>query len=424
MRTRPNSAGIANVEVLESRRMLSAGGDDGRAAFVHETNLVTSGNAGSVPAQFTDPTMINPWGLAASSGSAFWVSDNGTGVSSLYNGSGVEQGTPFFIPPATGSTISNPTGQVFAGGDGFVPNPAQPTATAAFIFVGEDGGITAWSPAFGKNAFLAVDHGNVDQNLNAVYKGVAIGDVGTSHFLYAANFRSGQIEVYDTSFHPVSMPGGFADSHLPAGFAPFNVQAIGTNLFVTYAKQNASKHDDLAGPGNGFVDEFNTQGLLLKRFDHGGFLDSPWGVAQVPNVASWGNLGNDLLVGDFGSGQVNVFAPDGDFLGFLHDDTTGKLVTIDGLWALRFGNGSGSGPSDTLYFTAGTAGETAGLFGSLTFSTSHPNPTGDGDDDDKDHHGDDRGGDRGGDKHRSDRDDHHDLDESSAAQLVSDALAR
>lgn len=402
----------ATIELLETRRLLSAD------AFVHQTNLVTSGNAGSVPAQNTDPEMINPWGLAASATSAFWVSDNGTGVSTLYNGNtGARVGKPFVIPPATGSTTSVPTGQVFSGGLGFIPDPTRPKDTATFIFVGEDGGITAWNPAFGQTAFMAVDHGNVDPSLNAVYKGVTIADVGTTPFLYAANFRSGQVEVYNTSFQPVSMPGGFVDHHIPTGFAPFNVQAIGNNVFVTYAKQDAARHDDVAGPGNGFVDEFNSQGMLLQRFDHGGFLNSPWGVVQVPNDGSWGTLGNDILVGNFGSGRIDVFTPDGEFQGFLHDDVTGKRVAIDGLWALRFGNGAAAGPVDTLFFTAGTAGESAGLLGSLTHSS--PPPTlGDGDHDHGDQGGDDKGD--GGDK------DGHDggQGDSAAAQLVHDALTR
>jgi uncharacterized protein (TIGR03118 family) len=370
MKAQVLSAAAAQVEELECRRMFSAGGHHHHhaAAFVHETDLVTSGNAGSLPARNTDATMINPWGLASSPTSPFWVSDNGTGVATLYNGSGVRQGTPFVIPPATGSTTSSPTGQVFAGGLGFVPDPTRPKDTAFFIFVGEDGGISAWNPAFGHNAFLAVDHGNADPLQNAVYKGVTIGDVGTTPFLYAANFRAGQIEVYNTSFHQVTTPGGFVDSHIPKGFAPFNIQAVGNDLFVTYAKQNATKHDDVAGNGNGFVDEFNTQGVLVRRFDHGGFLNSPWGVAQAPSDGSWGHLGNDILVGNFGSGRIDVFSPDGDFRGFLHDDVTGHRVEIDGLWALRFGNGAAAGPTNTLFFTAGTAGESAGLFGSLTFS--------------------------------------------------------
>jgi uncharacterized protein (TIGR03118 family) len=361
----------ATLEALEGRRLMSAGWFDGHeVTFVHETNLVTSGNPGSAPAAVTDPNLINPWGMSDSATSPFWISDNNSGLTSLYSGAGVQQGTPFTIPPATGSPISNPTGQVFAGGQGFIPDPTRPKDTAVFIFVGEDGGISAWNPAFGKSAFLAVNNGNSDPTLNAVYKGVTIGDVGTTPFLYAANFRSGQIEIHNQNFQPVTMPGAFVDHRIPKGFAPFNVQSIGGDLYVTYALQNSAKHDDVAGPGNGFVDEFNTQGVLIRRFDHGSFLNSPWGVAQVPNDGSWGNLGNDFLVGNFGSGRIDVFSPDGEFRGFLHDDVTGKRVTIDGLWGLRFGNGGTAGPVDTLFFTAGTDGENAGLFGSLTFSSS------------------------------------------------------
>lgn len=363
------SSSIAKIETLEGRRLLSGGWFDGHSVtFVHQTNLVTSGNAGSAPAAATDPNLINPWGMAASATSPFWISDNGTGLSSLYTGAGTQVGTPFTIPPGTGSTTSNPTGQVFSGGLGFVPDPTQPKATAVFIFVGEDGGITAWNPAFGHSAKLVVDNGNADPSLNAVYKGVTIADVGTTPYLYATNFRSGQVEVYNQSFQPVSMPGGFVDHHIPSGFAPFNIQAVGNDLYVTYAEQDAAKHDDVPGAGNGFVDEFNSQGMLIQRFQHGGFLNSPWAVAQVPNDGAWEHLGNDILIGNFGSGLINVFSPSGKFDGFLHDDVTGKRVTIDGLWGLRFGNGGTAGPADTLFFTAGTNGESAGLFGSLTYT--------------------------------------------------------
>jgi uncharacterized protein (TIGR03118 family) len=342
------------------------------AAFVTQTNLVTSGNTGSEPAKNTDPIMINPWGIAAGPSTPMWVSDNGSGVATLYDGNGTRLNTPFVIPAATGSDQSAPTGQVFVGGSGFViPDVPHNNPNAVFVFASEDGGISAWAPALGHTADLSVDNGNADPNLNAVYKGITLGDIGTTPFLYAANFRSGHIEVYDQHFKVVSMPGAFVDKKIPKGFAPFNVQSIANgDLIVTYAKQDDAAHDDVAGAGNGFVDEYTTSGQLVRRFDHGGFLNSPWGVAQIPNDGSWGDLGNDYLVGNFGSGFVDVFSPDGDFKGFLHDDVTGHRTHIDGLWALRFGNGTNNAPVDTVYFTAGTAGESAGLFGSLTFSLS------------------------------------------------------
>lgn len=365
------------LEGLESRRMFSGGGHGhGHHAtgFVHQTNLVTSGNTGSEPAKNTDPILINPWGIAAGPTTPMWVSDNGNGVSTLYQGDGTRLNTPFVIPAATGSDGSAPTGQVFVGGSGFViPDPAHNNPTALFVFASEDGGISAWAPALGHTADLPIDNGNADPLKNAVYKGITLGEMGSTPTLYAANFRAGQIEAYDQHFKAVTtLPANaFVDKKIPMGFAPFNVQSIGNgDLIVTYAKQDDTKHDDVAGNGNGFVDEFTTAGQLVQRFNHGGFLNSPWGVAQVPNDGTWGNLGNDILVGNFGSGLIDVFTPDGGFRGFLHDDVTGHRTRIDGLWALRFGNGSNNAPTSTLYFTAGTAGESAGLFGSLTFSLS------------------------------------------------------
>ena len=366
------SSSAKSVEPLEARKLFS-----GTAALVTQTNLVTSGNAGSLPALHTDPLLVNPWGIAAGPGGPFWIADNNSGVATLYDGTGVSQTMPFNIPPATGSASSNPTGQVFAGGLGFVPDPARPSDTAVFIFDGEDGGITAWSPAFGHDSFLAVDHGNADPTQNAVYKGLAVADVGNAPFLYATNFRSGAVEVYNTHFQQVSSPGGFTDRRIPRGFAPFGIQAIGNNLFVTYARQNAAKHDDVAGAGNGFVDEFDTRGVLVRRFHHGQFLNSPWGVSRVPNDRTFGGLRNDILVGNFGSGAIDVFSPGGQFRGTLDDAATGRQTIIEGLWGLSFGNGSNNAPSDTLFFTAGSNDEQAGLFGSLTFTAprKHPHKT-------------------------------------------------
>ena len=363
--TAKTSVGSQMFEALERRQLLSAGPfDDGGPAVVHETNLVTNGGPNSAPAKFPDGNLLNPWGLASSAGGPFWISDNNAGVTTIYTGDGVAQGSPIGIPGATGSPVGAPTGDVFAGGDGFTVSAKGKSGPALFIFVSEDGGISGWSNKVDpNNAVIAVDNGNADPNLNAVYKGVTIGDVGSSHFLYATNFRAGTIEVYNTSFKPAQMPGRFSDPKVPAGFAPFNIQNLDGKLYVTYAKQNATKHDDVAGRGNGFVAVFDTQGHLLEHFHHGGFLNSPWGLAEAP--ASWGRLAGDILVGQFGSGLVGIFNQKGEFRGFLHDDT-GDRLHIDRLWGLRFGNDGLAGPSDTLFFTAGTNDEADGLFGSLT----------------------------------------------------------
>jgi uncharacterized protein (TIGR03118 family) len=318
-----------------------------------QTNLVSD-----VPglAKFTDKNLVNPWGLVRSSTSPWWISDNGMGVSTLYNGSG----NPF--PPTSPLVVtvdpsgSSPTGAVFNSGPGFKVSPVDP---AKFIFVSEDGRITGWNPSINPiNATIKVDN----SARNAVYKGAAIANYKGKDYLYVANFRNGTIEVYDTSFKKVSLGDKFKDTKIPKGFAPFNVANINGDLFVTFAKQDKAKHDDAAGPGLGYVDKFSPNGKLLMRLNHGPWMNSPWGIALAPN--NFGKLSNKLLVGNFGSGNIGIFDPkNGNFNGFFKDDK-GK-ITIDGLWALVFGNGVTAGPNNVLFFTAGIQGEAHGLFGMI-----------------------------------------------------------
>jgi uncharacterized protein (TIGR03118 family) len=329
------------------------------------TNLV-SDIAGV--ARFTDPNLVNPWGLAFGPTSPFWVADNGTGLSTLYRGDGKSfpLGSPLVvtIPPPAGGTSASPTGLVFNGTSSFVVSANGKSGAAIFIFATEDGTISGWSPAVDfQNAILVVDNstpGGVDNStLGAVYKGLATADKGSSHFLYAANFRDGFVEVYNSSFKFVK---SFTDTGVPAGFAPFGIQNINGKLFVTFAKQNVKKHDDVAGPGNGFVDVFDADGNLLDRFASAGTLNSPWGLALAPS--GFGKFSQDLLVGNFGDGRVNAFdLNSGEFDGQLIDPE-GNPVTINGLWALQFGNGAPNGGSrHKLFFTAGIADESHGLFG-------------------------------------------------------------
>jgi uncharacterized protein (TIGR03118 family) len=328
------------------------------AAAYEETNLVSD-----IPgfAAVTDPNLVNPWGIASSSTSPFWVSDNGTGVATLYNGSGQPQSLVVTIPPPSGSpvgTTAAPTGVAF----NTTPDFSLPTGGAArFIFATEDGTIAGWNG--GTSASLQV------QAPNAVYKGLTIGSNSSGNFLYAANFQAGTIDVFNSAFGPATgFAGKFTDPTLPAGFAPFDIQNIGGNLLVTYAKQDAAKHDDVAGPGNGFVDVFDANGNLLKRLISNGLLNSPWGLALAPG--SFGPFGNDLLVGNFGDGTINAFDPlTGTSLGTLLD-ASDQPITIEGLWGLRFGNGGNGGDPNTLFFTAGIPGpggevEDNGLFGSI-----------------------------------------------------------
>jgi uncharacterized protein (TIGR03118 family) len=352
------------LECLEGRSLMSAG-------YV-QTNLVSD-----IPgaAQNTDPNLVNPWGIALQPGQPFWVSNNGSGNSTLYDGNGVSQALVVTVPGPTAGSASAPTGVVFNPGNSFDIHAGGQTGPSAFLFATEDGTIAGWSPQVSDTqAVIAVNASAA----GAVFKGLALGTNSSGTFLYAADFHNGTIDVFNTSFAKVSLAGNFSDPSIPAGFAPFDVQNIGGSLFVTYAKQNAEKHDDVAGAGNGFVDVFDTNGNLMERFASQGTLDSPWGVTQAP--ASFGAFGGDILVGNFGDGTINVFDPTSHaFLGQLQG-TSGQTITINGLWGLTFGTGGSGGTPGTLYFTAGPDQEQHGLFGSLapaatSTPTSTPTPT-------------------------------------------------
>jgi uncharacterized protein (TIGR03118 family) len=329
------------------------------------TNLV-SDIAGV--ARFTDPNLVNPWGLAFGPASPFWVADNNTGLSTLYRGDGksfpVSSPLVVAVPPPAGGTSASPTGLVFNGTSSFVVSASNKSGPAIFIFATEDGTISGWSPAVDvHNAILVVDNsapGGVDNStLGAVYKGLAMADKGSTHLLYAANFRDGFVEVYNSSFKFLK---SFTDTSVPSGFAPFGIQNINGKLFVAFAKQNDKKHDDVAGPGNGFVDTFDADGNLLDHFASGGTLNSPWGLALA--LEGFGKFSHHLLVGNFGDGRINAFGLNtGHFDGQLIDPE-GNPLTINGLWAMRFGNGAPNGGSrNKLFFTAGIADESHGLFG-------------------------------------------------------------
>ena len=345
----------------------------GQSNLYVRTNLV-SDVAGI--ANFTDPHLVNPWGIVAADGSGpFWIADNGTGVATLYNGQGVAfpAGAPLVvtIPPPPNSragAVAAPTGVVFNGTTDFVVSAGGKSAPARFIFATEDGTLSGWNPTVdATHAILVVNHSGPAQSadrtrLGAVYKGLAIGNNGSGNFIYAANFRQAVVEIYDSQFHFVK---AFTDPDVPAGFAPFGIRKINNQLFVTFAKQNAQKHDDVAGAGNGFVDVFDLNGALVKHFASQGTLNSPWGLALTPG--SFGNFGNAILVGNFGDGRINAFDANGNFLGQLQEEHAGIVnpMTVNGLWGLSFGNGGTAGPTSTLFFTAGIADESHGLFGSI-----------------------------------------------------------
>lgn len=318
---------------------------------VHQINLVTDDQSVN-PARITDPNTVNICGVSFSGGSPFWVSDNGTGVSTLYNvnpttNNPVKQGLTVSIP-GDGSV----TGQVFnsAGAAAFNGD--------AFLFVNEDGTVSGWRGALGTTAETIAPGSAAN-----VYKGVAYGTIGTHSYLYAANFRTGAVDVIKGDAAAPGLSGSFTDPALPAGFAPFNVQKLGNSLYVSYALQDAAKHDDVAGAGHGFVDAFDLNGNFLARIGSAGTLDSPWGLTLAPST--FGNYSGDLLVGNFGDGRINAFSLATDsFVGQLGSEN-GSPVTIDGLWALTPGNGTNAGNTGQLYFSAGPMDESHGLFGVL-----------------------------------------------------------
>ena len=329
----------------------------------HRTNLVSD-----IPgvALRTDPNLVNAWGIAFSATGPIWIADNGTGVATVYqsDGQGFPVGSPLVVtipPPSGGQPPAAPTGAVFNGTPGFVVSANGHSGPSFFLFVTEDGTISGWSPSVDlTNAILVVDNsapGGVDHStLGAVYKGLAITQEGSQTFIYAANFRDAIVEKYDSSFTLVKT---FADTNVPAGFAPFGIREIHGRLFVTFALQNAKKHDDVSGPGNGFVEILEADGSF-HHFASQGTLNSPWGLAESPR--NFGKFSDAILVGNFGDGRINAFDQSGTFLGQLHDEL-GQPMTINGLWGLTFGNGALAGKRNHLLFTAGIGDESHGLFG-------------------------------------------------------------
>jgi uncharacterized protein (TIGR03118 family) len=364
-----------------------------------QTNLV-SDIPGMAPT--IDPNLKNPWGLTRSSGSPFWVGNNNSGTSTLYDGNGNPQNffpdphpdsngnginSPFnnfvMVPPPgfAPGTQSAPTGVVFNGSaTDFLVAPGK---QAIFIFATEDGTISGWNPGANPptsvtNAILKVDNSDKGSANGAVYKGATSAEVDGKKFLYVTNFRSAKVEVYDTNFNRVHLgddafdPDGDGDrdnddrgaEHIPQGFAPFNIQNIGGVLFVTYAKQDAARHDPVGVTGLGFVEIFTPEGKHIGHLEHGDWLNAPWGV--VWTTRDFGEFSNAILVGNFRSGWIAAFNGfTHKFLGFVRNPDN-SLMFIDGIWSLTFGNDATAGPANTLFFTAGINNENDGLFGTIT----------------------------------------------------------
>jgi uncharacterized protein (TIGR03118 family) len=355
------------------------GGGDGGSSSSSASPPVQSSFAatalvsdGAVPAAHTDANLKNPWGVAFNPKGFVWVADNGTNVATLYDGNGVPQSLVVTIPDGKNGSAS-PTGIVFNGTQSFRVTENGKSGVAAFIFTGEGGTITAWAPAVGPtNAFVMYDDGAG----GAVYKGLALAAMNNGNFLYATDFHNNKIDVFDTSFTKVSMPGAFTDPAIPAGFAPFGIQAIGSNLFVTYAMQDSAKHDDVAGAGLGIVDVYDTAGNLKQRFATGGPLNAPWGIAQAPG--NFGSMSGAILIGNFGDGMINAFnASSGQSMGPVKGPN-GSPIVEPGVWGIAFGNDLSNQPSSTLFFAAGPNDEADGVYGRIDLNAASSSGTGTG----------------------------------------------
>lgn len=320
-----------------------------------QTNMVSDG---AVPATIVDKNLVNPWGISFSPTSAFWISDNGTGLSTLYNGVGEPLSLVVTIPPPGGAPgPAAPDGTIFNPTTDFVVTGPNGSGPAVFLFSTEDGTISGWNPAADlNNAILEVDQ----SSQGTVFKGIAWAHVGKVNWLYATDFHHGMVDVFDASFNLV---GHFTDTSIPSGYAPFGIQNVDDDLVVTFAKQDAAGHDDVAGPGFGFVDVFTPKGKLVRRLVSHGALNSPWGIAVAPD--DFGQFSDDILISNFGDGRINAFnQTTGAFEGTLRDGG-GNPITISGIWGIAFGNGVAAGLQNVLYFTAGINDESDGLFGQI-----------------------------------------------------------
>ena len=326
--------------------------------FYQQHNLVSDG---FLAADHTDPNLVNAWGIAFNPFGVVWVADNGTGVATLYDGLGNPQSLVVTIPPVPGSTdLGNPTGIVFNGSSDFVVTRDAVSGPSRFIFASENGTISAWAPNVdATHAILMVNN----SASGSVYKGLALAANGNGQFLYATDFHNSNIDVFDKDFKPATLACSFDDTKIPNGFGPFGIQNITGNIYVTYAKQDPDRHDDVAGKGLGFVDVFDANGCLIRRVVTRGQLNAPWGMAIAP--ADFGKFSNTLLIGNFGDGLINAFdIRTGNFRGALRDNKS-RPIDIDGLWGLSFGNGLLSQPTNVLFFTAGPGDEAHGLFGKI-----------------------------------------------------------
>ena len=339
-----------------------AAADTPRPPNVYATHVIASDQAGVGDIQ--DPNLVNGWGIVHGPTTPWWVANNGTNTSTLYNGA---LGTAL---PLVVNVSGAPTGTVFNGGTGFPVTDGTTTAPSRFLFAAEDGTISGWNPGVpastatppvtSTQAFVIASHAK------SIYKGLAIASWNGADYLYATDFHRGRVDVYDSTLKRKHWDGAFRDRHLPKHYAPFGIQAINGMIFVTYARQDAARSDEIAGAGKGFVDVFSARGKLLGRVASRGALNAPWGMAWAP-ATGFGRFSGDLIVGNFGNGRLNAYRwHDGHwrFDGTLRD-ANHKAIWIDGLWGIGFGNDAAAGPSTTLFYAAGPDDESHGAFGTV-----------------------------------------------------------
>jgi uncharacterized protein (TIGR03118 family) len=348
-----------------------------------DTALV-SDKAGVVATTTTiDANLQNPWGTAVAPGLPFWIADNNSNLATLYTGTGtVETSTitgsnsvGIAIPASAAGVQANPTGQVYNATGGFLIHTVNGMESAQFIYDGEGGTIAAWAANSGATTVTAYDDGIVNGANHAVYKGLAIGSVNGATFLYATDLHNNKIDVFDMTFSkPAAMQGLFVDPTIPAGFVPFGIAAVNGQLYVTYAKQDSAMHDEVTGAGLGYVDVFDMNGSFVTRFASGGTLNAPWGIAVAPS--GFGSIAGDVLIGNFGDGTINIYTPSGSVGTFVSQlmVTNGGTLSIPGLWSLVFGNGDPDKPLTTLFYTAGFADQTDGVFGSIAVAATSAAP--------------------------------------------------
>jgi uncharacterized protein (TIGR03118 family) len=352
-----HAAGVAALTLAFVLTAVSTG----LAQHYQRTDL-TADNANTSPAPNIDPNLVNPWGMSRASGSPWWISDNGTWLSTLYDSTGAAKSLVVSIPAPNGQPGGTPTGTVFNYTGAFEVTPGNP---AFFLFATEDGTISGWNPSVDfANAILRVNRSG-----KAIYKGLALASTSQGPRLYASNFQSGGVEVLDGHFHTVHVSGGFLDPNLPANYAPFGIQNVGGNIVVTFAHRKPGSHDEDHGAGIGFVDVFDVSGKLLLRLQHGAYLNAPWGIAAAPG--DFGPFSHRLLIGNFGDGTINAFnIVSGKFEGTMLD-ANGSPLSIGGLWGISFGgDDTNSGPATQLFFTAGANDEADGIFGSIAATGS------------------------------------------------------